>query len=1101
MRQFALFIFVFLMTACNAVMAQSGLPSDDELNEIVDTQIAGLADAPDGTETDQLSALLQQANTHITATKTLREQAKQYAEISENYPQLLADIQSKLDDITKLQQNSSIEQLAQPYLEKSSDLTAKLSTLQSELNSTNAQIASLQARQNLIEPEYLSTQSQLEALNQQLNQFAAADQVPSHLDYLSVIVRIKLRAANLEKLESELTSFDNRMSLARTKREQLNNELALYQSINNHILAQRNSENKQTAQSIAEDNSRQLDSLVTNNDYLKLVVSKNKELTVLLNRIYEDIDSLIEQRQQIDADFQKISQAHQLINEQLSLANDDSYVGELLLKQRATVVSITKNHYDGSAFNSQLTQARRLQLQINDEQLSLEKLLTDAKQELLNDDLKIALNLIGTQRRDLYKKILEGLNSEISELISLSLTRTKLVAKTDEILDRIDEQLLWIATNQPISMQWFIDLTQTIKALPTILGSNSLADTIDNAPTNRIVALIAGIVILLWITAFKGRLYARVQSHNTLIHRLASDSIRFTLESLAAIFLLALRLPLLLVLISFIIAASHYNGSIEVAISSALGRFAFSWFILDFIRRLLHPSGVAVLHFKMPASMATALNSVITQSLYTIPVILGFAEFSSAFSDQRVDDTIGRLLFIFLSLIIAWQFRRVRNIVVSLTPESKQHGWRFQLFATGFVFCYLSLVVLAIASAIGYHYTSIIIAQDLILTLCAALVTLLAYALLFRWLLVTRKQMLFTQLKQQRENAAKLENSNQTASESQESASDSAEAKIAEVNSIQSQALSLVRIGCTILLISLTLMVWDNAGPIFGVLENTALWSGVQTVNGEKTIETVSLLNLIMAIFILLITFASARNLPGLVEMATQKYMHTDAGARYATVTLTRYLIIVVGVIISFNAIGISWSKIQWLVAAIGVGLGFGLQEIVANFVGGLVILFERPLRIGDTVTIGDQSGTVTNISMRTTTIADWDNKEIVVPNKMFISDSLINWTLSSDVTRLHFSIGVAYGSDTELTLQCINDVVAAHEEILDEPAHNVYFLQFGDSALIFEVRCFVSGAARRLPVTHDLHMRIDQKLRDANVEIAFPQLDVHLKTDQLQDP
>ena len=117
-----------------------------------------------------------------------------------------------------------------------------------------------------------------------------------------------------------------------------------------------------------------------------------------------------------------------------------------------------------------------------------------------------------------------------------------------------------------------------------------------------------------------------------------------------------------------------------------------------------------------------------------------------------------------------------------------------------------------------------------------------------------------------------------------------------------------------------------------------------------------------------------------------------------------RYAIAVVGIVLASNILGVSWSKVQWLVAALGVGLGFGLQEIVANFVSGLIVLGERPIRIGDVVTVGDVTGTVTRIRARATTVVDFDNKEVMIPNKAFITERVINWTLSNQTTRLLFT-------------------------------------------------------------------------------------------------
>ena len=193
------------------------------------------------------------------------------------------------------------------------------------------------------------------------------------------------------------------------------------------------------------------------------------------------------------------------------------------------------------------------------------------------------------------------------------------------------------------------------------------------------------------------------------------------------------------------------------------------------------------------------------------------------------------------------------------------------------------------------------------------------------------------------------------------------------------------------------------------------------------------------------------------------------------------------------NSIGLQWSKLQWLIAALSVGLGFGLQEIVANFISGLIVLFERPFRVGDTVTIGDVHGTVTRIRIRATTVEDWDRKELIVPNKEFITGRLINWSLSEHIIRIKLPVGIAYGSDTELAEQLLYKVARSNSMVLKSPAPQAVFLSFGDNSLNFELRVFVRNIDDWIPMLHNMNMAIDKEFRKADITIAFPQRDVHL--------
>jgi potassium efflux system protein len=176
------------------------------------------------------------------------------------------------------------------------------------------------------------------------------------------------------------------------------------------------------------------------------------------------------------------------------------------------------------------------------------------------------------------------------------------------------------------------------------------------------------------------------------------------------------------------------------------------------------------------------------------------------------------------------------------------------------------------------------------------------------------------------------------------------------------------------------------------------------------------------------------------------------------------------------------------------VGLGFGLQEIFANLVSGLILLFERPIRVGDIITLGDVTGTVTNMRIRATTVTNWDRKELIVPNKDLITGRLLNWTLSDTTNRIVITVGVAYHSDPDQARELILNVLSNHENVLQDPAPSVIFEEFSDSALNIVGRAFLSSLENRLTTIHELHSKIHRTLRDADIEIAFPQRDIHVR-------
>ena len=305
-----------------------------------------------------------------------------------------------------------------------------------------------------------------------------------------------------------------------------------------------------------------------------------------------------------------------------------------------------------------------------------------------------------------------------------------------------------------------------------------------------------------------------------------------------------------------------------------------------------------------------------------------------------------------------------------------------------------------------------------------------------------------------------------------------------DIASISDQTRQLVRLSVFLLLAAALYFFWREALPSLALLD-VQLWQQAVMVDGATRTVPVTVSNVIVALAIVVITFIAARNLPGLLEITALHRLRVEAGTRYAISAVSRYLIAIAGLVFAFQSIGFDWNQVQWIVAALGVGVGFGLQEIVANFISGLIILFERPVRVGDTVTIGNLTGTVSRIHIRATSMTDGENREIIIPNKSLITDKVINWTLTDSITRVTLKIGIAYGTDTLRAQMAILDAVKATPQVLDSPAPSVFFIGFGASALEFEVRAFVLQLAHRSTVINDLHVAIERALREKEISMS----------------
>jgi potassium efflux system protein len=450
-------------------------------------------------------------------------------------------------------------------------------------------------------------------------------------------------------------------------------------------------------------------------------------------------------------------------------------------------------------------------------------------------------------------------------------------------------------------------------------------------------------------------------------------------------------------------------------------------------------------------------------------------------------DSLGRLLFMAVMALTAWtSYRLLHPTRGAVADYLRRHpkGMLARLRHAWVVLgCGLPLGSAAL-SALGYSYAAREIGGNRLSSTAAMILGLIfVQAMLVRWIFVEYRRL--SVLKAREMQAAKAEAQAGAEQPGGESPAPKPDTDL-DLVTINEQTRQLLRTFTLTAAVIGLYTVWSGIFPALRILDDVRLWGGES--------EQVTLLNLMLSAVLLFITVVAAKNLPGLLEVLVLQHLPTDAAGRYAISTLSRYAIVAGGLTSAFQAIGIGWDRVQWLVAAMGVGLGFGLQEIFANFVSGVIILFERPVRVGDVVTVGDVSGVVSQIRIRATTITTGDRLEYIIPNREFVTGSVLNWTLSDTVNRIVIKVGVAYGSDTERTRTLLESVCRDHSGVLADPAPLVTFEGFGESTLDFVVRAFIPDVNRRLVVTHELHSAINKALNDAGIEIAFPQRELRLR-------
>jgi small-conductance mechanosensitive channel len=229
-----------------------------------------------------------------------------------------------------------------------------------------------------------------------------------------------------------------------------------------------------------------------------------------------------------------------------------------------------------------------------------------------------------------------------------------------------------------------------------------------------------------------------------------------------------------------------------------------------------------------------------------------------------------------------------------------------------------------------------------------------------------------------------------------------------------------------------------------------------------------------------------------------------DRGSKEAMISLTGYFAVAVAFLIGLSIAGVELANLALIVGALSVGIGFGLQNIVNNFISGVILLFERPIKTGDWIVVGGTEGFVKKISIRSTQIQTFDRSDVIVPNSELISSQVTNWMFRDHIGRVIVPIGVAYGSDVEKVKAILLDIAFKHPLVITQspvlPKPAVLFRTFGDSSLNFEIRCFIREIDSRMAVVSEMNFSIDKAFRAADIQIPFPQRDVHMIEPKAQD-
>lgn len=935
------------------------------------------------------------------------------------------------------------------------------------------------------------------------------------------LARKRAIEAEIRVYETEARSYEARRELVSVMRDLARLEMRAANKAYNRVRRKVTAQRKADAEAQQELAHRELQSAP---EVIRELAERNLELSRERARLTEAGTRVSKEVASVSNASEDYEKQFRAIKSQVSTIGLTDEIGVLLRRERARLPDVRSFERRIAARKSEITRAKLEEINLEAERDALSDLEAAVRTKLaalpaIEDagkraELEGRIRELLTNQREFLQSLKTTYEKYGSDLTRLSKSEGEITIIVDGITQFIDENVLWIRSTGLIHTarlpeDW---------AAQVAAGWTTLVRTlVEDARRAKVTYAIAAIVALLLVLP-RRRMNAALATLADQTTRVYEDRFRLSIWALLITLYLAVLWPAIISFLAWRIDNAMQAGPVGNSLASgdfydfmesiggALRRLAVMVLLLSATRQVCRKRGLASAHFRWRSEGIAILRRTIT---WAMPIIVP-AELTiwacEGTPDNAWRDLVGRGAFVIGMIILSillWRVLRPQGGLLSGYLERNKKGWIDDLKWIWYPLGFGTPIVLAAAACLGYYYTALQIETRMILTLWLILALVFANGLLVRYLLVVQRRIAIEQVRKKRE--AEQAKVMETPAQSPDSPIPPLVIdKAVDLAAVHTQTRSLVTGLMLALLILGAYAIWVDILPAFKFLNRIELWSQTRQVM-ETTpdgatitrtrVENVTLSNVGVALIIGLVVVVLSRNVPGLLEVTILQKLPLSNAGRYAITTVSRYLLAVVGVVAAFGAIGIGWSQVQWLAAAITVGLGFGLQEIFANFVSGLIILFEQPIRPGDVVTVGDKTGVVSRIRIRATTLTDPDRKELIIPNKDFVTGRILNWTLSDSITRLVFPVGVAYGSDPALVESVLLATVKGLPDIVDDPAPMVLFTGFGANSLDFELRLFVRALDGRMRVQHEINKRIVRAFAEARLEIPFPQRDIHIRT------
>lgn len=1079
--------FVFTLVLSQPVWAENNadLPTEKTLK----SELAEAEKLPDGEEKTSKVATIQASLDFL---QQIQTQQKNNNDLQDTLIDADSEIQKNNADLQNLKKQLSTPNNTDYASQSLANLQAQVEKIttqhqdtQASLSTVNTQLAAQSSVSERAQTALTDNVKRTQELNQQLNE-------PTTDMLLKQKIQLELQLIELKNTYNQILLknsdqftilYQSRYDLLSARAQAQQQQIAAIQdAINQKNLAQTQSKVEQVQQQTQG---------AVKNSFVQKELDLNAQLSQYLLEQTEKINTLTQDELRMRNVLDNLTQTQRTIDEQISALQGTLVLSRIIQQQKQklptnlNIQGLSKQIADLRVKIFDITQKRN---ELYDIDAYISKIEQDENKSFTSAE-KTQLTSLLTERRKVASDLIKSLNNQLNLAISLELTQQQITQISDQIQSKLDQQSFWVKSNNPINLDWIKKLPMSLKAQFDGIGKKiGFPTNFDNLPyllTYVFILFVIGGLIF----KFKESIKQRLSVINGQINTLRSDSQWHTPLALFYIALLSLSGTL------WFLAACQLLGFFLVKNPQEFWewslRMAAYWWFFSFVLSTLRPNGILVRHFGFSKESAIALQDVTKRIIVSVMLLLNTSIFSNVMDTGLANDVLGEIntivALLFCIVIIAPRFVRTEKSLNSSTTDQRDRT----LLKIMRVLLQLVPVILIVLIALGYYYTALNLITHIINTYIAWVVWSLVRHTIYRGVTVASRRLAYRRLQEKRQQ--KQQDSNDAPSSDDVVVITEQEEGLA-LNDVRSQLLRFADFFIWTALFGIFYYVWSDLVTVVSYLRDITLWQQTSTTEAGVVTETISLFNLIVALIIVVITYILVRNIQGILEILLFSRVKLSQGTPYTITTLLTYILVAVGGAWAFSTLGMSWSKLQWLFAALSVGLGFGMQEIFANFVSGIILLFERPIRVGDTVTINGVTGTVAKIRIRAITMIDPDRKEVIVPNKSFVTGQVINWALSNTVTRLVVSVGVAYGSDLDLVKRLL--LQAAHEQpsVLKDPEPRALFLTFGASTLDHELRVYVGQISERNDTLDALNRRVNELFAENNIDIAFNQLDIFIK-------